>query len=128
MPKKLDSFPLALSTAATIPSVGFGCWKVPREAAADVVFSVIKAGYRHLDCAADYGNEKEVHSNTSSSSNDSNTNNKDADKDSNTNGNDSSNDGSNSDTDSDDSNNDSNSNSNDHSPSNSDSNHKNYFF
>ncbi len=60
--KSLCSLPLALGASGSdkIPSVGFGCWKVPKEVAAEVVFSVIKAGYRHLDCAADYGNEKEV--------------------------------------------------------------------
>ena len=62
-PSALTKLPLPLSAAKgadSIPSVGFGCWKVPRDAAADVVFKVIEAGYRHLDCAADYGNEKEV--------------------------------------------------------------------
>lgn len=44
----------------TIPSVGFGFWKVAREEASDVAYEAIKAGYRHLDCAADYGNELEV--------------------------------------------------------------------
>lgn len=44
----------------SIPSVGFGCWKVPNENAADTIFKAIEIGYRHLDCAADYGNEKEV--------------------------------------------------------------------
>ena len=44
----------------TIPSIGFGFWKVARENAADVAYEAIKAGYRHLDCAADYGNEAEV--------------------------------------------------------------------
>lgn len=44
----------------TIPSVGFGFWKVAREHAADTAYAAIKAGYRHLDCAADYANEAEV--------------------------------------------------------------------
>ncbi len=44
----------------TIPSIGFGFWKVAREDAADVAYQAIEAGYRHLDCAADYGNEVEV--------------------------------------------------------------------
>jgi diketogulonate reductase-like aldo/keto reductase len=44
----------------TIPSVGFGCWKLPNESAAEIIFKAIEIGYRHLDCAADYGNEKEV--------------------------------------------------------------------
>ena len=43
-----------------IPAIGFGFWKVAREDAADVAYEAIKAGYRHLDCAADYGNEAEV--------------------------------------------------------------------
>lgn len=43
-----------------IPTIGFGFWKVAREDAADVAYAAIKAGYRHLDCAADYGNEAEV--------------------------------------------------------------------
>lgn len=44
----------------TIPPIGFGFWKVAREDAADTAYEAIKAGYRHLDCAADYGNEMEV--------------------------------------------------------------------
>ncbi|MEO9462452.1 MAG: aldo/keto reductase [Marinomonas sp.] len=43
-----------------IPPVGFGFWKVAREDAADTAYAAIKAGYRHLDCAADYANEAEV--------------------------------------------------------------------
>ena len=44
----------------TIPSVGFGFWKVDKAVCADTTYNAIKAGYRHLDCASDYGNEKEV--------------------------------------------------------------------
>ena len=44
----------------TIPQIGFGFWKVAREEAADTAYEAIKAGYRHLDCACDYGNEIEV--------------------------------------------------------------------
>jgi D-xylose reductase len=43
-----------------LPPIGFGFWKVAPEAAADTAYAAIKAGYRHLDCAADYGNEAEV--------------------------------------------------------------------
>lgn len=44
----------------TIPPVGFGFWKVDQAVCADTTYNAIKAGYRHLDCASDYGNEKEV--------------------------------------------------------------------
>ena len=43
-----------------IPEVGFGFWKVDKATCADTTYEAIKAGYRHLDCASDYGNEKEV--------------------------------------------------------------------
>ena len=43
-----------------MPDVGFGLWKVDRADCADIVLEAIKAGYRHFDCAADYGNEIEV--------------------------------------------------------------------
>ena len=43
-----------------MPAVGFGTWKVPRYATADAVLAAIRLGYRHLDCACDYGNEAEV--------------------------------------------------------------------
>jgi len=43
-----------------MPSVGLGLWKIEREKVAHVVRQAIEAGYRHLDSAADYGNEVEV--------------------------------------------------------------------
>jgi D-xylose reductase len=52
------SFPLAGGGA--IPAVGLGLWKVDRPAAAGLVWQAISTGYRHLDCACDYGNEAEV--------------------------------------------------------------------
>jgi len=44
----------------SIPKVGFGLWKVDQKTCADVVYQAIKAGYRHLDSASDYGNEMQV--------------------------------------------------------------------
>lgn len=43
-----------------MPMVGFGLWKISPEDCADTVFKAIELGYRHLDSACDYGNEKEV--------------------------------------------------------------------
>lgn len=43
-----------------MPLVGFGCWKVKNETAADQIYNAIKVGYRLFDSAMDYGNEKEV--------------------------------------------------------------------
>ena len=42
------------------PQIGLGLWKIPNAQCADVVYNAIKAGYRHLDSACDYGNEVEV--------------------------------------------------------------------
>lgn len=44
----------------SIPPVGFGVWKIAPDQCADIVYQAIKNGYRHLDCASDYGNEAEV--------------------------------------------------------------------
>lgn len=43
-----------------MPSVGLGLWKISKQDTADIVYDAIKLGYRHLDSAADYGNEIEV--------------------------------------------------------------------
>lgn len=51
---------IPLNTGRAIPSIGIGFWKVDKPLTANVVVEAIKAGYRHLDCACDYGNEKEV--------------------------------------------------------------------
>ena len=51
---------LTLYTGAKLPSVGFGFWKVDKPQAAEVCRTAIECGYRHLDCACDYGNEVEV--------------------------------------------------------------------
>mmetsp|Transcript_19096 Transcript_19096/g.47726 ORF Transcript_19096/g.47726 Transcript_19096/m.47726 type:complete len:433 (+) Transcript_19096:300-1598(+) len=44
----------------SMPSVGLGMWQVPKDACAATVISAIEQGYRHFDCACDYGNEAEV--------------------------------------------------------------------
>lgn len=46
--------------ASHMPAVGLGLWKIGREVTAATVVEAIRVGYRHLDCAADYGNEAEV--------------------------------------------------------------------
>ena len=51
---------LTLRTGDAMPALGLGTWKIPREVCAETVHSAIAAGYRHLDCACDYGNEVEV--------------------------------------------------------------------
>lgn len=51
---------LTLPRGGSIPSVGLGFWKIDRDRTADVTVEAVKLGYRHLDCAADYGNEGEV--------------------------------------------------------------------
>jgi D-xylose reductase len=51
---------IALSDSGSMPAVGLGTWKIPNELAADVVCEAMRIGYRHLDCACDYGNEVEV--------------------------------------------------------------------
>ena len=53
------AFPL-LNGSKAIPAVGYGCWKVPKEKCAELVHEAIRLGYRHIDSASDYGNEKEV--------------------------------------------------------------------
>ncbi len=42
------------------PAVGLGLWKIDRDRTADVVAEAIRLGYRHLDSACDYGNEREA--------------------------------------------------------------------
>jgi 2,5-diketo-D-gluconate reductase B len=45
---------------ARIPIVGFGTMRLKEDAGRDAIASAIRVGYRHLDTAAYYGNEKEV--------------------------------------------------------------------
>ena len=49
---------LILSNGDKFPIVGLGLWKIPKDVCADVVYNAIKAGYRMLDGACDYGNEE----------------------------------------------------------------------
>jgi len=48
---------LSLNTGRTLPTIGFGMWQVDEAVAADVVMGATRCGYRHFDCACDYGNE-----------------------------------------------------------------------
>jgi D-xylose reductase len=49
-----------LASGKTMPLVGFGLWKVPKETAVDTVYNAIKSGYRLFDGAYDYQNEKKA--------------------------------------------------------------------
>lgn len=54
-----DSF--TLNNGYKIPCVGFGTWQTPEgETALNAVKEAIKLGYKHIDTAAIYGNEKSV--------------------------------------------------------------------
>jgi 2,5-diketo-D-gluconate reductase B len=45
---------------AKIPIVGFGSMRLKEDAGREAILSAIRTGYRHIDTAAFYGNEKEV--------------------------------------------------------------------
>ena len=50
-----------LSNNYKIPNIGFGTFRTPSgEETEQSVLNAIKSGYRHIDCAAAYGNEKSV--------------------------------------------------------------------
>lgn len=49
-----------LRDGAQMPSVGLGLWKIDNDKTSDMVYAAIQAGYRHLDAACDYGNEREA--------------------------------------------------------------------
>lgn len=51
---------IRLADGASMPRVGLGLWKIVRDRTAGLVLDAIEAGYRHLDSAADYGNEAEA--------------------------------------------------------------------
>lgn len=51
---------LKLANGTEIPAVGLGMWKVDQPLVAGLVESAVDAGYRHFDCACDYGNEAQV--------------------------------------------------------------------
>lgn len=50
-----------LANGVKIPKVGFGTWQTPDGDVAEAsVIAALKAGYRHIDTAAAYGNEESV--------------------------------------------------------------------
>jgi 2,5-diketo-D-gluconate reductase A len=51
---------VALSDGRSIPQLGLGTYKVPAERTAALVADALALGYRHVDTATLYGNEREV--------------------------------------------------------------------
>lgn len=51
---------LTFNDGQTIPQVGLGVWQTPNDTAVEAVRTALEAGYRHIDTAAAYRNEKGV--------------------------------------------------------------------
>ena len=51
---------LTLNNGVEIPALGFGVFQTPPDETRDAVTAALSAGYRHIDTAAAYGNEREV--------------------------------------------------------------------
>ena len=48
------------ANGAKIPAVGLGTWQLNGAVGSRITEQALKLGYRHLDCALIYGNEREV--------------------------------------------------------------------
>jgi diketogulonate reductase-like aldo/keto reductase len=51
---------ITLNNGIEIPALGFGVFQTPPDETRDAVGSALGAGYRHIDTAAAYGNERQV--------------------------------------------------------------------
>jgi diketogulonate reductase-like aldo/keto reductase len=51
---------IALNNGVEMPALGFGVFQTPPEETRDAVRVALGAGYRHIDTAAAYGNERQV--------------------------------------------------------------------
>ncbi len=51
---------VALTNGVSIPQLGFGVFQVPPEETRDAVLTAFEVGYRHIDTAEMYGNERGV--------------------------------------------------------------------
>ncbi|HXO51919.1 MAG TPA: aldo/keto reductase, partial [Mycobacterium sp.] len=51
---------ITLNDGNSIPQVGLGVWQTPPEDTERAVATALDAGYRHIDTAAAYANEREV--------------------------------------------------------------------
>lgn len=61
MAKAAPSVPsYKLSSGHDMPVLGMGVWRADPEQLKALIREAILIGYRHFDCAADYGNEKDV--------------------------------------------------------------------
>jgi 2,5-diketo-D-gluconate reductase A len=49
-----------LNNGTTIPQLGFGVFQIPPEQTREATLTALQAGYRHIDTAEMYGNEKGV--------------------------------------------------------------------
>ena len=51
---------ITLNNTITFPSIGLGVFQTPPEVTTAAVEEALRAGYRHIDTAAAYGNEVQV--------------------------------------------------------------------
>lgn len=51
---------ITLNNGVEIPQLGFGVYQIPLEETAEAVYQAIKVGYRLIDTATIYGNERET--------------------------------------------------------------------
>jgi diketogulonate reductase-like aldo/keto reductase len=57
---RMDAPVLKLNNGVEIPALGFGVFQTPTDETVTAVEAALATGYRHIDTAAAYGNEREV--------------------------------------------------------------------